>query len=105
MRSTSRPPRLRASSQATSAVRAPPRCHPPAWATAAWAARARPADVIHTHCPTALPLARFAGAPMVYTLHHERSDALADLYALQRGVRFVAISGRQRELTPELGGS
>ncbi len=59
-------------------------------------------DVIHAHVAALLPLGRFAPAPVVYTLHHDRSEELTRFYAMQRGVRFVAISERQRELVPEL---
>lgn len=61
-----------------------------------------PVEVIHVHCPTALPLARFVGVPMVYTIHHGRTEALTSYYAMQHGARFVAVSERQRELLPEL---
>jgi glycosyltransferase involved in cell wall biosynthesis len=77
--------------------------HHVAWAVAAERAAAAPVDVIHTHCPSTLPLGRFLGAPLVYSIHHHRVDALASFYALQRGVRFVAISGRQLQLCPEIG--
>lgn len=80
-----------------------------AWSIADLIAAARdeesaPVEVIHVHCPTALPLARFIDAPMVYTIHHGRTEALTSFYAMQRGVRFVAVSERQRQLLPELGG-
>ena len=74
-----------------------------AWAVAELDAADPPVDVIHAHCPTALPLARFAAAPMIYTIHHPRGDELSAFYALQRGARYVTISARQRRLMPELG--
>ena len=63
-----------------------------------------PVDVIHTHCPTTLPLGRFVSAPLVYTIHHTRGAAYSSLYARQDRVRFVAISARQAELLPEVAG-
>jgi glycosyltransferase involved in cell wall biosynthesis len=61
-------------------------------------------DVMHVHCAAALPLARFADVPAVYTLHHDRVDSLTGMYARHPGVQLVAISHRQRELLPELDG-
>ena len=52
----------------------------------------QPYDIIHSHVAAALPLARFAPAPLVYTLHHERDEPLTSFYVLQRGVRMVALS-------------
>lgn len=73
-----------------------------AWVMAELACDARGFDVVHAHSASLLPLARFLDAPVVYTLHHERDDRLVGFYARQRGVSFVAISRRQRELVPEL---
>jgi glycosyltransferase involved in cell wall biosynthesis len=76
--------------------------HHAAWAIADLAASDEPVDVIHSHCPAALPLARFAHAPLVHTIHHERLDGRASYYAVQDGVRYVAISARQRSLHAEI---
>ena len=52
---------------------------------AAWAveeigrARAR-YDLVHSHLPTVLPLARFIDAPLVYTVHHAFDASLSALY-------------------------
>jgi glycosyltransferase involved in cell wall biosynthesis len=75
-----------------------------AWSIGELLAGEVPPDVIHSHVAAALPLARFAPAPLVYTIHHERMDSLTSFYAMQRGVRLVAVSDRQRALLPELHG-
>ena len=74
-----------------------------AWAISELVGDDRAWDVVHAHVPAVLPLARFAPAPIVYTLHHAREEALTEFYAMQRGIEFVAISERQRALLPELG--
>jgi glycosyltransferase involved in cell wall biosynthesis len=61
-------------------------------------------DVVHAHCAAALPFARFLEVPMVYTIHHDRDDRLARLYARERAA-YVAISERQRERVPEAEGA
>jgi glycosyltransferase involved in cell wall biosynthesis len=71
-----------------------------AWAIGEIVADDRGFDVVHAHVPSALPLARFVGVPMVYTIHHDRDDKLSQVYARHR-VAYVAISARQRELVPE----
>lgn len=73
-----------------------------AWALADAAAGPAPADVIHSHCAAALPLARFVRTPIVYTIHHHRTEPHATIYGMQEGVRFVAISARQRALHAEI---
>jgi glycosyltransferase involved in cell wall biosynthesis len=72
---------------------------------AGWAAReicsdSRGFDVVHAHVPAALPFAPFLDAPMVYTIHHDRDEKRARLYAQHR-VQYVAISARQQMLVPE----
>jgi glycosyltransferase involved in cell wall biosynthesis len=57
-------------------------------------------DVVHAHVAAALPFAPFLDLPMVYTIHHDRDERLARLYARHR-VQYIAISERQRLLTPE----
>jgi glycosyltransferase involved in cell wall biosynthesis len=71
-----------------------------AWALAEILADGR-FDVVHCHVPSAVPLARFT-SPIVYTIHHDRDRSLTALYRLARGVTFVAVSDRQRELLPEV---
>jgi glycosyltransferase involved in cell wall biosynthesis len=61
-----------------------------------------PFDVVHAHTPMALPLARFVEAPMVYTLHHDRLEDLAQYYSRSSArVVTVAISASQRDRIPE----
>jgi glycosyltransferase involved in cell wall biosynthesis len=59
-------------------------------------------DVVHAHTPSLLAHADHLGAPLVYTLHHARDEALARVYERAPRVRFVAISARQAALHPEL---
>jgi glycosyltransferase involved in cell wall biosynthesis len=59
-------------------------------------------DVVHAHIPSLLAHADDLGAPLVYTLHHARDEALARVYERASRVRFVAISARQAALHPEL---
>jgi glycosyltransferase involved in cell wall biosynthesis len=59
-------------------------------------------DLVHGHVPSLVPLAPELGAPLVYTIHHDRDERLAALYASHPEVRYVAISARQAELHPEL---
>lgn len=72
-----------------------------AWALEAVMTSAARFDVIHSHCGAGVPLARFVDVPMVYTVHHGREEKMARLYAGSRA-HLVAISTRQRELSPEL---
>jgi glycosyltransferase involved in cell wall biosynthesis len=58
-------------------------------------------DVVHAHVPSLLALSE---VPIVYTIHHDRDEKLARLYA-RRPARYVAISARQRELVPEAAGA
>ena len=59
-------------------------------------------DVVHAHAPAMLPLASAHGAPLVYTLHHARDERLTRMYVRYPEVQYVAISGRQAALEPEL---
>ena len=59
-------------------------------------------DVVHAHAPAMLAFASVLGAPLVYTIHHDRDERRADLYASLPDVHYVAISARQAELLPEL---
>jgi glycosyltransferase involved in cell wall biosynthesis len=59
-------------------------------------------DLVHAHVPAFLPFAAVPPAPVVYTLHHARDEALAALYRECRRVEYVAISARQARLHPEL---
>lgn len=64
----------------------------------------KPFDLIHAHSPSFLAFSRFLPeVPLVYTLHHERSEAQTAYYRMQgSGVDFVAISERQASLHKEL---
>ncbi|HZP42476.1 MAG TPA: glycosyltransferase family 4 protein [Candidatus Binatia bacterium] len=55
-------------------------------------------DVVHANQPHALPLLRFLRVPCVYTMHHDRQEALARFYAQFPDVHYVAISERQRAM-------
>jgi glycosyltransferase involved in cell wall biosynthesis len=59
-------------------------------------------DLVHVHHATALPFQPLVGLPTALTIHHARVDALVDHYRSYPQVAYVAISGRQAELTPEL---
>jgi glycosyltransferase involved in cell wall biosynthesis len=62
-----------------------------------------PYDLVHVHIPAALGFSRLVDVPFVYTVHHDRDERLAPLYArVARRVQLVAISERQRALAPEL---
>jgi len=53
-------------------------------------------DVVHAHSAVALAMARLLPTlPFVYTLHHERDEALSAFYRYFPGTRFVAISADQ----------
>ena len=58
-------------------------------------------DLVHAHLAAALPFARFVDVPFVYTVHHVRDEAFVPLYQ-RAAARLIAISERQRELSPEL---
>ncbi|HEY7958172.1 MAG TPA: glycosyltransferase family 4 protein [Polyangia bacterium] len=74
------------------------------WALGEVLADRRGFDVIHAHVPSALAFAPFVDVPMVYTVHHDRDPRLCSLYARTRA-QLIAISARQRELSPELEGA
>ncbi|MCK6530201.1 glycosyltransferase family 4 protein [Myxococcota bacterium] len=57
-----------------------------------------PFDVVHVHCASALPMSRLARLPLVYTLHHHRTEELSRVYRAFPEVSYVAISRRQAEL-------
>lgn len=59
-------------------------------------------DVVHVHHAAALPGTLDHPEATVLTLHHERVDSLVDFYLDFPDVEYVAISGRQRELSPEV---
>lgn len=59
-------------------------------------------DVVHVNHAAALPFQRFVGSPTVATVHHEREEALARHYAFYPDIAFVAISRKQRELSPDV---
>ncbi len=58
----------------------------------------RQVDVIHAHTPAAIAFSRLIDVPMVYTLHHEREEPLAELYrgCMSSNVTMVCVSERQR---------
>jgi glycosyltransferase involved in cell wall biosynthesis len=55
-------------------------------------------DVIHANTPAALAFARMVDTPIVYTLHHDREEPLAELYrgCIASNVTMVCVSDRQR---------
>ena len=75
-----------------------------AWAVQTIRRAQRRFDIVHAHVPALLPFAPLLGrVPVVYTLHHDRDERLAQLYAdLPAGVHYVTISRRQASLFPEL---
>lgn len=74
-------------------------------ASFAWAEIARALhgfDVVHLHHAAGLPYTRLVSKPTVYTVHHSRVESLVQHYRAFDDVAYVAISERQRELSPEL---
>jgi glycosyltransferase involved in cell wall biosynthesis len=74
-------------------------------ASFAWAEIARALhafDVVHLHHAAGLSFTRLVRTPTVYTIHHHRVDGLLEHYRAFEDVAYVAISERQRELSPEL---
>ncbi|MBI4510867.1 MAG: glycosyltransferase family 4 protein [Deltaproteobacteria bacterium] len=61
-------------------------------------------DVIHAHVASLLAFARILDVPIVYTVHHDRDEALCDLYRATHGypITMVAISARQRDLISDI---
>jgi glycosyltransferase involved in cell wall biosynthesis len=59
-------------------------------------------DVVHVNHATALPSTLSYATPVVCTLHHERGAGLVEFYCDFPGVDYVAISERQRQLSPEI---
>lgn len=59
-------------------------------------------DVVHVNTPVALAFTRFVAVPAVATVHHARVDDIAAHYAAHPNVHFVAISKRQRDLSPDV---
>jgi glycosyltransferase involved in cell wall biosynthesis len=55
-------------------------------------------DVVHLNSAVGLPFGRQVAAPVVYTLHHHRIEAMSRLYARHPRATYVAISRRQLEL-------
>ncbi len=56
-------------------------------------------DVVHAHCPALLAFAADLGPPVVYTLHHDAQPLLSRYYRCIPGIRYVAISARQAQLS------
>jgi len=56
-------------------------------------------DVVHAHSPALLAFAAELPAPVVYTLHHDAQPTLSQYYRCLPGIRHVAISRRQAELS------
>jgi glycosyltransferase involved in cell wall biosynthesis len=56
-------------------------------------------DVVHAHCPALLAFAADLKPPLVYTLHHDAQPLLARYYRCIPGIRYVAISARQAQLS------
>jgi glycosyltransferase involved in cell wall biosynthesis len=60
-------------------------------------------DVVHVHGTAALALSRVVpDVPMIYTIHHERTELLSSFYRYFPDVKFVAISEDQRRREIEL---
>lgn len=61
-------------------------------------------DVIHAHSAQALAYAHLLEVPVIYTVHHERVEPMAQLYRATRAdtVRMVCISERQRALSADV---
>jgi len=55
-------------------------------------------DVVHAHSPAMLAFAEHLGAPLVYTIHHDKAPALEAFYARVSGAIHVGISRRQASL-------
>ncbi len=72
-----------------------------AWAIEQILGASRGFDLVHAHIPSALPFARLIDVPMVYTVHHAHEARLGPLYQ-RANAQFVAISDRQRALSPVL---
>ena len=66
------------------------------------ASRTIPFDIVHAHHPTALALRGASRAPTVFTLHHDRDDALLETYADHRDVCYVAMSDGQVDRVREV---
>jgi glycosyltransferase involved in cell wall biosynthesis len=56
-------------------------------------------DVVHAHCPALLAFAADLKPPLVYTLHHDAQPLLSRYYRCIPGIRYVAISARQAQLS------
>lgn len=74
------------------------------WAAARIAETTTPFDLVHAHSPAFLPFSRFLeGVPVVYTLHHDRSEIQSRFYrTMERDIEYVAISERQKALQREM---
>ena len=59
-------------------------------------------DVVHVNHAAAVPFTDLIAKPTVATVHHERVDSLARHYASYPKVAYVAISQRQRDLSPDV---
>jgi glycosyltransferase involved in cell wall biosynthesis len=59
-------------------------------------------DVAHVNHAAAIPFHELVGVPTVLTVHHDREESLARHYARYPDVAYVAISDRQRELSPDI---
>lgn len=57
-------------------------------------------DLAHAHLAAMVPLASSLGVPLVYTIHHDHDQRLAEVYRQNRLVHYVAVSARQAELHP-----
>jgi glycosyltransferase involved in cell wall biosynthesis len=60
-------------------------------------------ELIHAHSAPALAVCRLLPAlPLVYTIHHDREEALSEYYQDFPGVQFIAISADQMRREPPL---
>ena len=55
-------------------------------------------DIIHLNNAPGLAASRFAGAPIVYTVHHPYQKILSDFYASYPDINYVTISDAQKSL-------
>jgi glycosyltransferase involved in cell wall biosynthesis len=60
-------------------------------------------DLIHAHSALVLGMSRLLGTPpVVYTIHHTRTEDFSDFYRYFPRAQYIAISHRQKELETDL---
>jgi glycosyltransferase involved in cell wall biosynthesis len=68
------------------------------WALHELSRSAEPYDAVQINSAVGIRVGAELGIPLVYTLHHERDEALSQIYADHPQVWYVAISRRQMQL-------